>query len=753
MTAVLKKELRQMAVTMPAYLFGAFILMVVGLYFSYTNLNLASPQFEVVLQNIRFIFVIFVPLFTMRSVAEERRTRTDQLLGTLPLTDTRIVLGKYLAMVLCFALPVAVICFFPLILLRYGQVNLPASYLSILGFFLLGCASIAIGEFASALTETPVVAAVVSFALLLLCYLMDTVSRMVPGSAAGSLAAFLVTGTCIALLILLLSGRKAAGLAALILLDGIPAAVFLIRKPLLAGSFQKVLGIFYMNGRLEGFSEGLLDLPAIVYFASVSVIFLYLTVQVLTFRRQGKGLSLYCVLMTVLTAAACVLVNIMVLRLPAGISQSDFSSAKLYTLTDETAEWLHRLDREAVLYHICETGEEDDTVEKLLRRFGDESSLLRVEQVDPAVYPGFVSQYTDERVANNSIIAVCGEKSRVVDAADIYTWGMSRASGRTVATGFDGEGLIAGALSYVTSDILPVLYTLSANGERELTEDYLDSITRSNIEVRPLNLLTEEAVPEDCCALLMAAPSRDYSAEETGKILDYLEKGGHGILLTDFSMDPMPNLESILADYGLRRVPGIILEGDPARYMSYQYCVMPTVNYTGMTAKFYSGTYLLMPMAQGLEELDTIRGSIEMQPLLTTGPASYSKVDVQNMTTAEKEEGDISGPFTVGVLVQEDIDQDKIKDTSLAVFGTGYLLDDDYNQSVSGTNAQLIGRAAEELCRMEDEALNIPVRNLQPAQLVMSDRAANTWAVTCTFLLPALAAAAGVLVFVRRRKR
>ena len=140
MGAVYRKEMRCYRVTMPAYIFVAFILAVTGLYFSFLNLNLASPKFETVLQNIQFVYLVFVPMLTMRVMAEEKRQKTDQLLMTVPVRVRDIILGKYLALVTVFGGAMLVVCLYPLILLRFGTINLATAYLSVLGFFCLGCA-------------------------------------------------------------------------------------------------------------------------------------------------------------------------------------------------------------------------------------------------------------------------------------------------------------------------------------------------------------------------------------------------------------------------------------------------------------------------------------------------------------------------------------------------------------------------------------------------------------------------------------
>ena len=746
MSGVYRKEMRSFRTTMIGYVFIAFLLAVIGIYFSFTNLNLSSPRFEALFENIQFVFLVVVPIITMRTMAEERRTRTDQLLFTLPLRTMEIVGGKYLALVSLFGGAMLIVCFYPLILLRFGQINLRAAYLSILGFFLLGCADLAIGLFCSSLTESPVIAAVLSFGTLLILFLMNTIARMVPNTAAGSLVAFLV---CIAALALAVYAKLRKVLPSILLwliASLIPALLFLADRTKLEGSFQRFLSLFYMNGRLTGFYEGILDIPAIIYYGTVIVIALTLTWAVLT--RNG----LYSLLMTLLVITACVEVNLIIGRLPSGMTEKDVSTWKLYSLTDTTKEYLKGLQGEVELYYICEGGEEDDTLERLLGRYEEESPFISVTEVDPVLYPGFVSRYSDKKLSDNSVIVVQGERSRVVAAEDLYTIGTSPVTGRYMETGFDGEGLLTSAIDYVAGGSTPVLYRTQANGENPLPAAFSEAAARSNIEIRTLNLLSEE-IPQDAAGLILNAPSKDYSGEEADKICAYLEKGGNALILSNYSMEPMPNLDRILADYGMQRLDGIILEGDPSRYVSYQYCLLPFVGYHEITQDMQDGVYLLTPMAQGILPTDKYRGSIEQIQLLTTSTASYNKADVQNMTTAEKESGDTDGPFTVGMLAEEDIDSDGQPDTEVVYYSTGYLLDEDYNRSVSGTNAELFADTISFLCRTAQAAAMVPIKSMQVDYLMLTDRDANFWTVVCVFLFPLCFIAAGTVIWYRRRKR
>ena len=470
---------------------------------------------------------------------------------------------------------------------------------------------------------------------------------------------------------------------------------------------------------------------------------------------QGKRLKngSYSMLVCALVIVAAILVNLIVSRMPSQMTQRDFSSAKLYTLTETTESFLQTLNQDVSLYYICESGQEDDYIVKILERYNDASNHITTSQVDPAVYPGFTSQYTEDTVANNSVIAVSDTRSKVVSAEDMYLTDYSYATNSVVKVGFDAEGMITSAIDYVTSDDIPVFYVLNANGEQPLGESYTEVIQKNNIDLAQLNLMSADSVPQDAAGIIINAPTKDYSPEEAEKILRYLEAGGKAIIFSNYSGVPLVNFETILANYGICKDPGIILEGDSDKYIAYQYSVLPDVYYSEITAGVYGNTYVITPMAQAIMEMETYRSSISHVPLLMTSASSYAKEDVQNMSTSEKEPGDVDGPFTVGMLIQEDINTDKTVDTEIIYYSTGYILDEDYNQSVSGANAQLIGDSLSYLCNAGELSAAVPTKNLQVSSLTITDFSANIWTVLTVFVIPAVFVAAGLTVWVKRRKR
>ena len=177
---------------MVGYLFIFFILVLTGIYFSAYQLSAAYPKFEYTLSAITFAFLIGVPILTMRVLAEERKQKTDQLLLTAPVKISDIILGKYLALLTIYVIPVLIMCLYPLLLGTHGTVSYAVSYTSILGYFLLGAAYISVGVFVSSITESQVIAAVVGFVILFLCYVESGIANFFPEGAGSSFFAFFI---------------------------------------------------------------------------------------------------------------------------------------------------------------------------------------------------------------------------------------------------------------------------------------------------------------------------------------------------------------------------------------------------------------------------------------------------------------------------------------------------------------------------------------------------------------------------------
>ena len=287
MTAVFTHELRSYFHSFTAYVFGAFLLAVVGLGSVYYNLVNAVSNFEYVLSFGSIIFVIIVPILTMRVIAEERRQKTDQLLYSLPISTAQIVLGKYLALLVVYLIPLAIISGYPLLFSRYGEVYLPTSYGSLFAIFLMGAALVAVGVFISSLTDNQGLAAGISVAVILFNYYSVALSEYVSSTAAGSLAAFLVLALALGALAWFVTGSGLLGYAVSFLLLGIICIVGFTSPDAFEGLLPDLMRTLSLFERFTAFVNGVFDLTAIVYYLSVIVFFLFLTVQSMEKRRYN----------------------------------------------------------------------------------------------------------------------------------------------------------------------------------------------------------------------------------------------------------------------------------------------------------------------------------------------------------------------------------------------------------------------------------------------------------------------------------
>ena len=288
MIAVLKNEIRSYFTNMAAYVIGAFLLFFAGIYTMVYNLNYAVANYELVLSGMSFIFLVIVPILTMRVIAEERHQKTDQLLYSLPLSMGKIILGKYLAMLCIFLIPIAVICIYPIILSAFGNVSFPVAYTAILGFFLLGASLIAIGTFVSSVTESQAVAAGLCFVVMLLNYFLSSLSSFVSSSAISSVAALTICILLLSIVFYLLTKNSWVSTGIGVILEVITLIVYVADSSMLDGLFGTIMEELSLFEQFQVFVDGILDLTGVVYFLSVIVFFLFLSVQSMEKRRWGE---------------------------------------------------------------------------------------------------------------------------------------------------------------------------------------------------------------------------------------------------------------------------------------------------------------------------------------------------------------------------------------------------------------------------------------------------------------------------------
>ncbi len=287
MTAVLKHELKNYFHSLTAYVFGAGLLLAVGLGALHYNLQAAVSNFEFALSYFSIVLAVIVPILTMRVIAEERRQRTDQLLYALPITTTQVIVGKYLALLTVYLIPLCVIAVYPLIFSRFGDVYLLTSYGSILAFFLMGAALIALGVFISSLTDNQGFAAGIGIAVILLNYYSVSLSEYVSSTVFGSIVALCVLVLALGAVIKYLTKNENLAYAVCFVLIAAIAIVAFMDNTKFEGLLPAVMTKLSLFDRFTGFVNGVFDMTSVVYYASVAVFFLFLSVQSLEKRRYN----------------------------------------------------------------------------------------------------------------------------------------------------------------------------------------------------------------------------------------------------------------------------------------------------------------------------------------------------------------------------------------------------------------------------------------------------------------------------------
>ncbi|NLZ82368.1 MAG: ABC transporter permease [Clostridiales bacterium] len=285
MLGIYKKELRNYFTSMIGYVFIAFFLVIIGIYFVIYNLFFGLANFEYSLGTVTFIFVLLIPLLTMRLMSEEKKQKTDQLLLTSPLSASSIVLGKFLAVLTIFLIVMAIVSTYPLIMSLYGNVPYGSAYGSILGFALLGGAYLAMGLFISSLTDSQVVAAVISFIVFLFTVLMEGIASIFPTDNKTALIVFLAIVIIICLMLYQMMHNLTVSIVTAIIGTVGLLGAYLIKPTLFDGSLIKAFEWMSVISRFDTFNAGILDISGIIYYLSIIFIFNFLSIQAIKKRR------------------------------------------------------------------------------------------------------------------------------------------------------------------------------------------------------------------------------------------------------------------------------------------------------------------------------------------------------------------------------------------------------------------------------------------------------------------------------------
>lgn len=677
--------------TLYGFVFTAFILLVAGIYISVNSLKNGSASFELSISNMTFIYLIAIPVISMKIFAEERKQRTEQLYYSLPVKMSQVVLGKYFAVCTVIALPGAIMALYPLLLSFFGKVDLKAAYCALLGFLLLGCSICAICMFLSALTDNQAVAAAAGFIVVLVLFFMSTLTSMLPGKLA------------------------------------VLAKIFRNLSPF---------------DRYYSFLNGVLDIRSILYLICISAFFIVLTVMVMEGRRR-ENKKLFYSFVAVLAVAIIALFDMNMSKLPEKYTQLQMNSVGIRDFSSETVKQAEALDKDINIYWITRDGYEDTFISETLDEFYRLSDKIHVVKINPILQPSFANRYTNKTVNENSLIVECGSESKYIDYTDIYIFAESENVKRA---DFFCESQISNAIARVAENRDVVLYLMNGHGEKTLADTFTSGLKNSNFTVKKLDLLSMGSVPEDCACLLVQSTPEDLTDEEKKEVESYLNNGGRMLLFSTYLDEDTPNWVSLLKKYGLNPQPGIIVEGNNNYYVSgYPYYILPEIHQHEITeAMMADGRRVIVPLSQSLMPDTTLPEETEIEILLSTSDAAFAKADGFDMKTTEREEGDLTGKFILGAAASNG-------SSSVVWFPSAYILEDTVNTSVSGGNLQLLLNSIVWLTE-SGRGLTVQPRHLGGGTLIVNANTAELLSITLIAVIPIAFIGYGIITL-RRRKR
>lgn len=697
MLAIYKRELRSYLHTVTGALFIAATLILTGIYFTAYNLLSGSPYISYGLSSSTFLFMITIPVLTMKILADERKNKTDQLILTAPVSVGKIVLAKYFAMTTIFMMAIALVCFYPAALSFFGEIPFGESYTAILGYALFGLTGIGIGMLVSSLCESQVIAAVLTFLVLFVGYMMSGICSLI--SSTGNL-------------------------------------------------LTQLLGCFDLLTPLDNFFNGLLDIGGVVYYISLISLFIFLTTQSIQKRRwsistKSIKTGAYSSTLIIIVFAAVVMANLTVKELPADLTQIDVTSQKLYSLTDDTKHLVEGLEQDITIYVINSEENADETVETTLERYAQLSGHIKVEYKDPLVSPNFYREFADS-VSANSLIVVSGDRSKVIDYNSLYEMEYDYYSYSSTVTGYDAEGQITSAIDYVTNEEIPVVYQIEGHGEAALENSFTEVLSKENVELSTISLLQYDKIPEDAACILLLAPTTDLSSDDADKIIAYLENGGKAVISVTLTDGTLPNFDRVLEACGVTNTYGMILENDRNYYYQSPYYLLPNVEYSEVTGDIYSSNYIFSPYTMRLK-FDKENEERTVEVFLSTSESAYAKADPATAETLEYEEGDVQGTFDIAALITEG-------ETEVAVIASSHVFTDSADSMVSGANSTLFGNIIAQFTGKE-ESISVAAKSYSMDNITVSQTGIILLGLLFTVVLPLAILAGGIVVWVRRRRR
>ena len=468
-----------------------------------------------------------------------------------------------------------------------------------------------------------------------------------------------------------------------------------------------------------------------------------------SFSNRRFKMGGYQTLVMVIVIVLVIVLNLVVNKLNISV---DLSSDQKYTLTEDSKKLASGVQDSVKMYFMCPEGQEQVVIEKVLQQYNGLGNI-EVIQKDPVIYPTFAQQYTEDEIQSNDVIVVneTKNKNKVVKGTEMIVQGMDYTTYSESYT-LDAEGQLTSALQSVTAEDTVKMYYTSGHNEAQLNDSLTDILRKSNIDYEEIATSSKDKIPEDCNILMINAPQYDFSEEEYKRISDYLADGGKAMFFLNVqAAEKMTNYEKLLSDYGVNVAEGYVVDVQGAMNANYPTMLVPQIEQHELTADV-GNTQVVLPVSKGMTTQSDVRSTLTVTPFLTTTDSAYSKVDLK-ATSMEKEEGDIQGPFSTGLVIKDaytENTQGEGKATEIVVFGTGNAAASDFIATNQFGNRSVLLNTLTYLSGTKTSTLAVPTRNLNEESVVIQQGNRIFFTVLLVVIIPLALLAFGFVIWYRR---
>jgi len=735
MLAIFRKDLKLYFSSFTTYIILGVMMLAFGILVAIFNLFMGYASLVFSLGYMILLETIAVPLLSLLSFLRERKSNSEKLLLSLPISPASIVLGRFFSALTVLSIPTLLIALTPLLFLAWGTNSVAVSEMAVLGYLLFCALLLSITQFIFSLVKRKWLAATLAFLIPILFYIIYFV----------------------------FSGFYLEEIADLL------------------------VGLINPVHHFNSLTYGALDLAGIFYLLSFCTLFLLLNILILQKRKGGspainqrRGVTLIA---SGLLAGVLIL-NIGVSMLPQKITKFDVSGLNIFRISGNTVDLLRSLDEDVTIYYLCKGGAKnaDSDIRDFLNRYDEESDFLRMEIIDTEQNPDFINAYTRRSLSDQSMLVVSKKRHQIIDFNDLYYYENAELNQRfssqyynfllqtyltylqnnslegidintlalaehlfystTTSAYFAGESLVTNAIHFVSSEDVPTIYISLGEGfsaKEEYFQYFQPEIQKNGFFVKDIDSLS--SIPADCDLLILFAPEKDLREDEKNSLHTYLENEGKFYLFSDCDQPKLPSLYSVLSEYGLflEEESNLLCEGNKDKVIVSQYNIFQaTVKPTPITDGKFSGVFaMITPHSIVLKETE----GVTLTPWITTSDKGY-------LISKETDDEDIVyGTFNCGVIAEKG-------NTRIAWISSPLSVSYTMGQSLSsGGNYSLLLSSFQWMTSSIYKSIYLSATLMNSSSISLTDGEVSVWSLIFIIPIPlATLALGGIRTYVRKKK-